>query len=231
MKPVILIGPDDGFNPMFQAPHIIISSNYTQCVRNAGGIPVTAFDLNCAAEYAAMADGLLLTGGTSDIHAGNYGEIYKDRMGGPGHPLNELRDDLDFALLKAFMEQGKPIFGIGRGIQIINVALGGSLYMDLLQDLDQEHDGKNHTILAQPDSFVCCYGQQQEVVSRHHQGIKDLGRDLTVCAKSPDGLIEAIEHTSLPIFAVQWHPEQSQSPADQKLFERLIALCEGGNRS
>ena len=67
MKPVILIAPDDGFNPMFQAPHTIISSNYTKCVLEAGGIPVVAFDVNCAAEYAAMADGLLLTGGMSDI--------------------------------------------------------------------------------------------------------------------------------------------------------------------
>lgn len=230
MKPVILIGPDDGFNPMFQAPHAIISGRYTQCVKEAGGIPVTAFDVTCAAEYAAMADGLLLTGGASDIHAGNYGEIYKDRMGGPGHPLNELRDDLDFALLKAFMALGKPVFGIGRGIQILNVAQGGSLYMDLLEDGGREHDGKNHPILAEPGTFAACYGKEEEVASRHHQGIKELGRDLKVCAHAPDGLIEAVEHQSLPVFAVQWHPEQSQSPADKKLFQRLIDLCKGGKR-
>lgn len=103
--------------PCSRAPHTIISSNYTKCVLEAGGIPVVAFDVNCAAEYTAMADGLLLTGGMSDIHAGNYGQIYKDHMGGPNHPLNELRDDMDFTLLRAFMAAGKPVFGIGRGLQ------------------------------------------------------------------------------------------------------------------
>ncbi|MDD3193620.1 MAG: gamma-glutamyl-gamma-aminobutyrate hydrolase family protein [Oscillospiraceae bacterium] len=230
MKPVILIAPDDGFNPMFQAPHTIISGNYTKCVLEAGGIPLVAFDVNCAAEYASMADGLLLTGGASDIHAGNYGEIYKDGMMGPKHPLNELRDDMDFTLLRAFMAAGKPVLGIGRGLQIVNVAQGGSLYMDLLQMTGQDHEEKNHAILAEPDSFVSGYGAGEEVVSRHHQGIKELGRDLRVCAKSPDGLVEAIEHTALPVFAVQWHPEQSRTAADNKLFQRLVTLCKGGDR-
>ena len=230
MKPVILIAPDDGFNPMFQAPHTIISSNYTKCVLEAGGIPVVAFDVNCAAEYVAMADGLLLTGGASDIHAGNYGEIYKDRMGGPNHPLNELRDDMDFTLLRGFMDAGKPVFGIGRGLQVINVAQGGSLYMDLPAESGLEHEQQNHTVLAEPDSFVSCYSAQEEVVSRHHEGIKALGRELKVCAKSPDGLVEAIEHTSLPVFAVQWHPEQSQTESDKALFKRLVTLCKGGDR-
>ncbi len=230
MKPVILIAPDDGFNPMFQAPHTIISSNYTKCVLEAGGIPVVAFDVNCAAEYTAMADGLLLTGGMSDIHAGNYGQIYKDHMGGPNHPLNELRDDTDFTLLRAFMAAGKPVFGIGRGLQVVNVVQGGSLYMDLPEETGHDHEKENHTVVAEPDSFVSGYSTGEQVVSRHHQGIKSLGRDLKICAKSPDGLPEAIEHISLPVFAVQWHPEQSQTEADKKLFERLVTLCKGGDR-
>ncbi len=230
MKPVILIAPDDGFNPMFQAPHTIISSDYTKCVMDAGGIPVVACDVNCAASYLEMADGLLLTGGASDIHAGNYGQIYKDRMGGPNHPLNELRDDTDFTLLRAFMEAGKPVFGIGRGLQVINVVQGGSLYMDLPEETGQDHEGKNHPIQAQPDSFVAAYNGTEQVISKHHQGVKELGKDLVACAKSPDGLVEAIAHTKLPVFAVQWHPEQSKTPADQALFARLITLCKGGDR-
>ena len=73
MRPVIMIAPDDGFNPMFKAPHAIISNNYTKCVMNAGGLPVVALDLPCWKEYVEMADALLITGGDSDIHAGNYG--------------------------------------------------------------------------------------------------------------------------------------------------------------
>lgn len=87
MKPVILIAPDDGFNPMFQAPHTIISSNYTKCVLEAGGIPVVAFDVNCAAEtHSNGGRPSAHRAGMSDIHAGNYGQIYKDHMGGPEPP-------------------------------------------------------------------------------------------------------------------------------------------------
>ena len=102
-----------------------------------------------------MEDVLLLTGGMSDIHDGNYGHIYKDRMGGPNHPLNELRDDMDFTLLRAFMAAGKPVFGIGRGLQVVNVVQGGSLYMDLPEETGQDHEKENHTVVAEPDSFVC----------------------------------------------------------------------------
>lgn len=102
--------------------------------------------------------------------------------------------------------------------------------MDLPEETGQDHEKENHTVVAEPDSFVCAYGTGEQVVSRHHQGMKSLGRDLKICAKSPDGLPEAIEHTSLPVYAVQWHPEQSQTQADKKLFERLITLCKGGDR-
>lgn len=230
MKPVILIAPDDGFNPMFQAPHTIISHAYSRCILESGGIPLVAFDVTCVNEYVAMADALLLTGGTSDIHAGNYGEIYEDGMMTPKHPLNEGRDDMDFVLLKAFMKAKKPVFGIGRGLQVINVAQGGSLYRDLPVNPGTTHEGVKHTIQSLGDSFAAVYSAEEEVVSEHHQGVRELGRDLKICAKSSDGLIEAIEHASLPVYAVQWHPEQSKSPADKTLFERLISLCKGGVR-
>ncbi|MBQ2792678.1 MAG: gamma-glutamyl-gamma-aminobutyrate hydrolase family protein [Oscillospiraceae bacterium] len=231
MRPVIMIAPDDGFNPMFKAPHAIISNNYTKCVMNAGGLPVVALDLPCWKEYVEMADALLITGGDSDIHAGNYGRYYGDGMMSPGHPLNEYRDDMDFSLLKGFMEAGKPVFAIGRGLEVLNVAMGGSLYMDLANEAGIEHkEGEKHTIIAEEGSFAAVYAADAKVVSKHHQGIKELGKDLKVVAKAPDGVIEAIEHTSLPVYAVLWHPEQTQTEADQALFNRLVELCKGGDR-
>ena len=101
---------------------------------------------------------------------------------------------------------------------------------DFREEFIKDHEKENHTVVAEPDGFVSGYSTGEQVVSRHHQGIKSLGRDLKICAKSPDGLPEAIEHISLPVFAVQWHPEQSQTEADKKLFERLVTLCKGGDR-
>lgn len=215
MKPVILIAPDDGFNPMFQAPHTIISSNYTKCVLEAGGIPVVAFDVNCAAEYAQWRMVFCSPGGMSDIHAGNYGQIYKDRMGGPNHPLNDCGMIWTSHCFAPLWRRANRYSASAAACRFVNVVQGGSLYMDLPEETGQDHEKENHTVVAEPDSFVCAYGTGEQVVSRHHQGMKSLGRDLKICAKSPDGLPEAIEHTSLPVFAVQWHPEQSQTQADK----------------
>ncbi len=228
MKPVILVAPDDGFNPMFQAPHTIISENYSISIADAGGLPLVAFDASLAKEYAAMADGLLLTGGLSDIHAGNYGEIYADGMGSPGHPVNELRDDMDFALLKEFSALKKPCLAIGRGMQAVNVAFGGTLHRDLNNVTDFKHEGKNHAVRPVLGEFVDFYPQDELVVSRHHQAVKEPGKFLVVCAESPDGIIEAVRHAFLPIYAVQWHPEQSRSKADRRLFCEFVSLCGEG---
>ena len=99
--------------------------------------------------------------------------------------------------------------------------------MDLPEETGQDHEKENHTVVAEPDSFVCAYGTGEQVVSRHHQGMKSLGRDLKICAKSPDGLPEAIEHTSLPVYAVQWHPERlTADPSHRAIFETFVRQCQ-----
>ena len=122
MRPVILIITEDGFDVHLERENFVLSHAYSSAIQRAGGIPVTALDVRAAEEYAAIADGLLLTGGPV-IHPARYGGI--------GEHLEELiafsrtRDDLDFMLGQLFLWAGKPILGIGRGAMVGNTT-GGS---------------------------------------------------------------------------------------------------------
>jgi putative glutamine amidotransferase len=130
-----------------------------------------------------------------------------------------------------------PILGICRGAQVLNVALGGSLFQDIpaqftapvLNHMQKEiHFGTDHPIDIQPGSRLHdMFGPRIMVNSRHHQSIRRPGNGLKVTARSPDGVIEAVEHTSLPIDLVQWHPElmliENQSMAP--VFASFIRAC------
>lgn len=162
-------------------------------------------------------DGIILQGGT-DLSPTSYQEqaLKPEWSGDP------VRDDYELALIRQAIAMDKPVLGICRGLQLVNVAFGGALYQDIAtQNPDaqthrdaERYDQLNHAIAIQPGSLLeTWYGKQQSnprVNSVHHQGIKRLGKDLRVEALSvPDQVIEAIAST-LPqrfIFAVQWHPE------------------------
>ncbi len=167
------------------------------------------------ADYALWLDGLVLHGG-ADVWPGSYGET----------PLQEAwsgdrnRDAYEIALVQAFVAAGKPVFGICRGLQLINVAFGGSLYQDigtqhpqpLLHRDAQAYDLNFHQVELVPDSRLAQLlpGQNRHTInSVHHQGVKALAQDFVVEARCPDdGMIEAIRYTAGPwVAAVQWHPE------------------------
>jgi len=146
--------------------------------------------------------------------------------------IDFLRDEAEFELFKAFVEAKKPIMGICRGFQLINVALGGSLYQDLADA--NIHTNKTdyyitHEVEAAEGSiYEKFYGKNFPINSSHHQGVKKLacGLKTTLMYK---GIIEGFEHESLPIFGVQFHPERmcfSQKRADTvngaKIFEYFI---------
>ena len=151
-------------------------------------------------------DGLLLCGG-SDVDP----KYYNEEINGSG-ALNYERDECEVALLDAFVTSGKPVFGICSGHQLINVYFGGSLIQDIEESsLHKSRDGvdESHTVLADTVSIVGkIYGESFRVNSAHHQVIKVLGRDLRATATWGGKYVEAIEHTSLPILGVQWHPER-----------------------
>ena len=176
-------------------------------------------------------DGLILCGG-NDVDPKYYNEEINGSV-----DIDNKRDEVDFALLKAYIDAGKPVLGICRGFQLINIYFGGTLYQDIkeanlhkrINDVDSVH-----SINAEKNSIIAkLYGQDVSVNSAHHQAVKELGKGLRATAYWQDKYIEAFEHTELPIFAVQWHPERtcfSMARNDtcdgSKLFEYFIKLCE-----
>ena len=160
-----------------------------------------------AAQYAKALDGLVLQGG-ADISPLTYGE----RPLRPEWAGDPMRDRFEVDLVRAFTQAEKPVLGICRGAQLINVALGGTLHQDVPHHRSDEYDKHHHEVRLEPGSGLArLYGERgpRRVVSIHHQAIKALGRGLRIEAHSePDGLIEAVRGDGPSyICAVQWHPE------------------------
>jgi putative glutamine amidotransferase len=159
-----------------------------------------------AADYARALDGLVLQGG-ADISPLAYGEapLQPEWAGDP------LRDRYEIELVRAFSAAGKPVLGICRGAQLINVALGGSLHQDIAAHRSDDYDSHAHDVRLEPDSGLArLYGETgpRRVVSIHHQAIKRLAPGLVIEARAEDGVIEAVRGTgSGYLCAVQWHPE------------------------
>jgi putative glutamine amidotransferase len=159
-----------------------------------------------AEEYAQALDGLVLQGG-ADISPLAYGEtpLKPEWAGDP------VRDRYEISLVKAFTAARKPLLGICRGAQLINVALGGSLHQDVPAHRSDDYDSHAHEVRLEPGSGLArLYGETgpRRVVSIHHQAIKDLAPGLRVEARADDGVIEAVRGTGANyVCAVQWHPE------------------------
>jgi putative glutamine amidotransferase len=167
------------------------------------------------ADYAEWLDGLVLHGG-SDVWPGSYGETpLQERWSG-----DRNRDAYEIALTRAFVAAGKPVFGICRGLQLINVAFGGTLYQDIGTQKPQAlvhrdaaaYDLNFHEVEVLPDTKLGALlsgAASTRINSVHHQGVKDLAPDFVVEARCPtDGMIEAIRHSGPAwVAAVQWHPE------------------------
>ena len=159
-----------------------------------------------AADYACSLDGLVLQGG-ADISPLTYGEapLKPEWAGDP------MRDRYEIELVRTFAAAGKPVLGICRGAQLINVALGGSLHQDIPAHRSDDYDQHAHEVRLEPGSGLArLYGETgpRRVVSIHHQAIKRLAPDLQVEARAEDGVIEAVRGAGASyICAVQWHPE------------------------
>mgnify|MGYP003291673908 CR=1 FL=1 len=155
-----------------------------------------------AADTPETADALLLTGG-GDIHPRFYG---KKTAGATD--IDEARDLRELALTRAFAARSAPIFGICRGLQVINVALGGTLRQHI--DGHGQVDGADRLHETRTDDALLrsLYGTHFTVNSAHHQSVDRLGADLHAVQWADDGTVEALRHATLPIFAVQWHPER-----------------------
>ncbi len=210
-KPLILITPDETVDPVMHRPFYLLKRSYETAVAGAGATPICPLETRYFKEYTEMADGLLISGGIWNIHPGRYNDVYKnkDAKTPDDMKLSFTRDSLELSLCKAFIEAGKPVFGIGRGMEIINVALGGTMYQDLKAELGIDHPiaGSYKVSIAEGSKLAELLGTEITVNNYNNQAVKGLGSGLKCVAKSEDGIIEAIEHESLPIFGVLWHPE------------------------
>ena len=212
-------------------PRILISQstktpNYVEALEAHGAIVTAEYLPKYSDEY----DGLLLSGGV-DIHPRHYGQEIDGSVG-----IDEARDAAEIELLRHFVEAKKPVMGICRGHQLINVFFGGSLiqHIDTADDHRGEGDAVHSVDSADSAILTSLFGSHFPVNSSHHQAVSRLGEGLhTVQVSSLDGICEGIEHDTLPIFAVQWHPERTTLERARPdtvdggaIFKYFVELCE-----
>lgn len=179
----------------------------------------------------ASIDALVLAGG-QDVTPDYYGEEPIPAIG----EIDRYRDAFEFALFAEAVRAGKPVFGICRGAQVINVGLGGTLYQDLATQYAQlrvKHDQyptkwstPTHRLVWQRDNWLTPSVAPDALVnSFHHQAVKTLAPSLTLDATSSDGVIEAFSDETRHIYAVQWHPEMLRMTDDavQAVFDAFVA--------
>ncbi len=218
-----------------------VDPQYLDSVEAAGAHTVVfpnSFDPDTAAERMRPFDGLVLTGG-SDVDPALYGAEPDGAVG-----WNRAGDESDRALLHAALAQGKPVLAICRGLQLANVALGGTLHQHISdrsehhrsrQTVDDEspeahlaaadeHLARRHPVALTPGSLIAKLYDAATIDanSLHHQSADRIGRGLAVTGTTPDGIVEAIEHESGLLLAVQWHPERITDEGHHVLFEWLV---------
>jgi putative glutamine amidotransferase len=214
-------------------PTVSLQHSYVNAITQAGGIAIPIPEIlpeeNFRQLYAQL-DGILFSGG---------GDISLRYFSGSAHPridgVDEARDATELALMRSAVDDGKPILGICRGAQLMNVALGGTLYTHIIDQLpgaiDHDYPGNMRKVIVHPVNLdetsrsAEIFGETLlKVNSLHHQGLKDIAPPLRVAGHAPDGLVEMVEIPDHPFaVAVQWHPEwlTDQQPM-RNLFKSFV---------
>lgn len=217
-------------------PNILISAsksgaaNYEAAIQALGGRFTSYY---CPAVDVSY-DGLLLTGG-ADVDPARFGQENRGSV-----DIDRDRDRAEFALIRAYLAAGKPILGVCRGHQILNIALGGTLIQDLPREVRPFHVHEPeevlesaHLVRAEPGSwFEETWGSLFPVNTHHHQAVDRLGEGLIPRLWSEGGVVEGMVHESLPILCVQFHPERmslehrrSDTVDGAPVFERFLQMC------
>lgn len=228
-----------------QSPVNAQFETYLSAIAQAGGIPfLIPLNLETSAlrQLYDLASGILLTGG-GDIDPALYGQKVQTKL----YSVQPDRDQLEVTLSRWAVDEGKPTFGICRGVQVMAVAAGGTLCQDLptqkptatLHNYVYQTDGTNavdhlaHEVDLNPTSRLVQILQTDTVWvnSLHHQAVENLPAPLQVAGCSSDGVVEAIEHPDHPFFSgVQWHPELlvAGHQSARRIFEAFVAVCATG---
>ncbi len=229
-KPVICISNDSNAssNTAGKPRQIMSPKAYSAAIAAAGGIPWLTSEF-CAEELAQFCDGLLLSGG-DDVEPEYFGETVLNAS----VSMDTERTRFEIPLAKAFLAQGKPIMTICRGIQLLNIVMGGDIYQDLVEQCGLVHMNGTirHDVYAEEGSILHrLFGPKFKTNSTHHQAIRRLAPGFKVTARSVEGIVEAVEHESLPIFGTQFHPERltgvqwdERTPDFAPLFSHFIEV-------
>lgn len=210
-----------------------LPAEYVDSVRRAGGTPILlpAGEIDVES-ICDLLDGILLTGG---------GDIHQDRYGGKSHPeiydVDDERDETEYDFTRVMLEKNIPCLAICRGMQVLNTFLGGTLYEHLPDEVGETvlhrlppKETVRHIVDINKGSKLheIVSVSRMEIVSWHHQAVKDVPKKLTITARSKDGVVEGLELGSHPwLVAVQWHPELSASgdKMQQQIFNAFIEAC------
>lgn len=233
-KPLIIVTANYDYEKSLS----YIKNLYCEALVEAGAAPVLlplSMNQEVIEAYVDKCNGLMVVGGP-DVDPVYYGENNMPYNG----ELSPYRDVMEIALVKKAVLSNTPVFGICRGIQVLNVAMGGTLYQDLHQQIKEREIIKHaqsaprwhntHQVVIKKDTFMWeVYNTEKVPVnSFHHQAVKDIAPDFEPTAWSEDGIVEAIEY-SKDSFAVgvQWHPEDlwQQQDLHRELFKQFVKMC------
>lgn len=233
---VIMLKPVIGMTAMFSDANgsrvYKINDTYVQAIIDAGGIPMILPSCSSIEEYVQFADhldGYLIPGG-ADVSTLLYGEE-------PVRPVVYVRradDEFEFAMIRKMAKLNKPVLGICRGCQVINVAFGGNLYQDIPSQIPNSnshyqtaprHEAFHNVDLVEGSRLAQIFGcTNLQTNSFHHQSVRDAAPGFNIVGKARDGVVEAIEHESKYILGVQWHPEGMYPVHEvfRKLFKDFV---------
>lgn len=208
--------------------------SYVDAVLRAGGQPVIVNDARDPKELLARVDAVVLTGGP-DVDPSRYGETAHPSVYG----VDSAADDFECAVAEAALVRSVPTLAICRGIQVLNVARGGTLYQHIPDDPGVPRHGepgvaggaRRHEVTLAADSLISEVMDTTRITAscHHHQAIAQLGDGLHVVGRAADGIIEALELDGAFLLAVQWHPEDTAADdrAQQRLFDALVSRAGG----
>ena len=242
-RPSIGITPDRGSSRSeHPAPLYELKVAYADAVLKAGGLPLVlpySEDPACVDGYLDRVSGLVISGGGFDIPPAAYGETPREGLG----PTNPQRTAFESALVLAALARNMPVLGVCGGMQLLNVALGGTLHQDIGREVPgarehmQKHDRTqpHHPVEAKDGTFLGeLFGRGQLMVnSTHHQSVHRPAEKLVVSVVSPDGIVEAVEGPSYAFaVGVQWHPEMlvHTVPAHLGVYRALVSKAREARR-
>jgi putative glutamine amidotransferase len=227
---------------LYPEPTVFLPRRYVSAIEYSCGIPLILPANSFRSTWLYLIgrlDGLLISGGNFDIHPRLYGEKPIEELG----IIKARRTKFELEIATAALKRDLPILGICGGAQMINVALGGTLYQDIAAQLPSagEHQRSAsktsyvHRVLVQDSTQLHKIVQRQtlQVNTRHHQAVKELGRGVIVNAVAEDGVIEGIESTDHEfVVGLQWHPEvlAPRQKLQRRIFSAFTAICRKGRR-